>query len=177
MILDSCGFNSSTAISGLFCSRLKSPYAKENQNLFVRLYWILCTCEGLWFLSSNHKKSRIETCGPSSDGENFTLTMDERLGRAELFQIKFANLLLFSRKLAKYYKGEYPSSPPPPPHVSLCTNCDIKILATLPWVMGIGKKANREQTLGSLLWYPFPMKFTFWNMLLLISASCMKSHP
>lgn len=74
--------------------------------------------------------------------------MDERLSRAELFQIKFANLLLFSRKLAKYYKGEYPSSPPPPPHVSLCTSCDIKILATLPWIYGNSKKANREQTLG-----------------------------
>ena len=140
VILYSCWFNSSTEISGLFCSRLKSLYAKENQKIFFRLYWILCTCEGLWFLSSNHKKSRIETCGPYSDGENFTLTMDERLSRAELFQIKFANLLLFSRKLAKYYKGEYPSSPPPPPHVSLCTNCDIKILATLPWIYGNWKK-------------------------------------
>lgn len=69
-----------------------------------------------------------------SNGENFTLIMDERLSRAKQVQIKFGKFIIIFQKTSQVLQGEYPSSLPSSPHVPICINCDIEILAILPWI-------------------------------------------
>jgi hypothetical protein len=54
------------------------------------------------------------------------------------FRLSLANLLLFSRKLAKYYKG-IPSSFLPSP-LFLCINYRQRYLAILLWIYGNWKE-------------------------------------
>lgn len=62
----------------------KKKRGREPEPFFKALLNFLCTSEGLWFLIIKpQKKSRIKTCGPYSDGENFTLIMDEKAQQSQ----------------------------------------------------------------------------------------------
>lgn len=72
------------------------------------------------------------------------------------FRLGLASLLLFSRKPAKYYRGNtHPSLLPHRmfPFVPIVT---LRFWQLCSGFMGNGKKANRQQTLGLSLWIFIP---------------------
>lgn len=136
----------------------KKKRGREPEPFFKALLNFLCTSEGLWFLIIKpQKKSRIKTCGPYSDGENFTLIMDERPSRAKQVQIKFGKFIVIFQKTSQVLQGGIPILSPPHHHMfPFASIVTLRFWQFCPGFTRIGKRAHKEQTLGLSLWTSIP---------------------
>lgn len=177
----SCGFN----VLSFLWNFSVAPTAKsmcqtkpETFKGFIEFYMHLWRSVVFIIKPQKKKKSGINTCGPYSDGENITLIMDERLSRAKQVQIKFGKFIVSFQKTSQVQSGRIPIFSPStttcfPLH--LLWHWDLGHVALDLW--GLERRLIGSKLLGFLCGHSFLVKFTFWNMLFLISVSCTKSHP